>query len=150
MCIDNKMQETSLWRTNMGTHDIKKSYGALLGLTTLLIPVMIDAQPVRAQASPPPIAAPLVREGAFAVKLQVGLAVGMTDDEVEAENRLADVGISPRNGWIADYPVTPDIIGELQQAVSDAADSGKVSFSRDEALQRLNRTLSESGLSITP
>ena len=134
----------------MGKDDIKKICGVILGLSTLLIPVMIDAQPAQAQASPPSIAAPLVREGTLAVKLQAGLALGMTDDEVEAENRLADAGISPRNGWIADYPVTPDIIGELQQAVSDAADSGKVSFSRDEALQRFNSTLSESSLSITP
>ena len=135
----------------MGTHDMKKKFcGTLLGLMTLLVPAMIDAQPAQAQGSPPPIAAPLVREGTFAVKLQVGLGVGMTDDEVEAENRLADAGISPRNGWIADYPVTPDIIGELQQAVSDAADSGKVSLSRDEALQRFNGTLSESSLSMTP
>ncbi len=129
---------------------LRRFVESILGLLTLLIPIMIDAQPAQAQASPPPIAAPLVREGTFAVKLQTGLALGMTDDEVEAENRLADAGISPRNGWIADYPVTPDIIGELQQAVSDAADSGKVSFSRDEALQRFNSTLSESSLSITP
>jgi hypothetical protein len=134
----------------MGKHDIKKICGVALGLSILLIPLMIDAQPVQAQASPPPIAAPLVREGTLAVKLQADLALGMTDDEIEAENRLADAGISPRNGWIADYPVTPDIIGELQQAVSDAADSGKVSLSRDEALQRFNSTLAGSGLSITP
>ena len=129
---------------------VKTHCGAVLGLMILLIPVMIDAQPARAQASPPPIAAPLIREGTLAVRLQAGLAIGMTDDEIEAENRLADAGISPRNGWIADYPVTPDIVGELQQAVGDAADAGKVSLSREEALQRFNRTLSESDLSITP
>ncbi len=134
----------------MGKHGIKALRGAVLGLLTVLIPVMTDAQPVQAQTSPPPIAAPLVREGTFAVKLQYGLALGMTDDEIAAETRLADAGISPRNGWIADYPVTPDIVGELRQGVSDAADSGKISFSRDEALQRFDRTLFESGLSITP
>ena len=134
----------------MGPHDIKKFCGAVLGLSILLIPIMIDAQPAQTQASPPPIAAPLIREGTLAVKLQAGFAVGMTDDEIEAENRLADAGISPRNGWIADYPVTPDIIGELQQAVSDSADSGKIAFSREEALQKFNLLLSESDLSMTP
>lgn len=134
----------------METHDTKKLWGTFLGLVTLLIPAMIDAQPAQAQASSPPIAAPLIREGTFAVKLQNGLGLGMTDDEVEAENRLADAGVLPRNGWIADYPVTPDIVGELQQAVSDAVDSGKIALSRDEALQRFDGTLAESGLSITP
>jgi hypothetical protein len=134
----------------MGRHHIKNFCGAALGLFILIIPILVDAQPAQAQASPPPIGAPLVREGTLAIKLQVGLALGMTDDEIEAENRLADAGISPRNGWIADYPVTPDIIGELQQAVSDAADSGKLAFSRDEALQSFNSTLSESGVSVTP
>jgi hypothetical protein len=143
-------QEASLGRKNMGTHDVKKFCGTLLGLMAVVIAIMINAQPAQAQGSPPPIGAPLLREGTFAVRLQIDLAVGMTDDEVEAETRLSDVGVSPRNGWIADYPVTPDIIGELRQAVGDAADAGKVPFSRDEALQRFDRTLSASGLSITP
>ena len=75
---------------------------------------------------PPPIGGPLVREGDFAVRLLSALDLGTTDDEVEAETRLGEVGIIPRNGWIADYPVTPDVLGELQKAVVDAASSRKI------------------------
>jgi hypothetical protein len=47
---------------------------------------------------------------------------------------LAAAGVAPQNGWIADYPITPDILGELEVAVADAADSGRLTVSRDEAL----------------
>ena len=123
---------------------------SVVGLLSLLLPMTTSAQTEQAQAGPPPIAVPLVREGDLAVRLGSGLGVSTTADEVEAENHLADAGISPRNGWIADYPVTPDIIGELQQAVGTAADAGKVQVSRDEALKRFNDTLNGSELSMTP
>ena len=44
------------------------------------------------------------------------------------------MGIAPRNGWIADYPLTPDIIGELRSAIGVALDSGKLAMNKDEAL----------------
>ncbi len=131
---------------------IKQSQVTTLFLSLLitLMPVLICAQPDQMAHSTPPISSPLVREGEFAIRLEFWLGVGTTDDEAEAENRLAEVGILPRNGWIADYPVTPDIVGELKQAVIDAAASGKISLSRDEAVKRFNDTLSEFGLSLTP
>lgn len=85
--------------------------------------------------NPPPIEQQLVREGDFAVRLASALGISATDEEVEAESRLGEAGITPRNGWIADYPVTPDIICELQKAVGTAADAGKLSVGRDEALK---------------
>jgi hypothetical protein len=120
---------------------------SIISLLALLVPMTISAQ---TQSGPPPVAAPLVREGDLAVSLGPRLGLSTTTDEVEAENDLADAGISPRNGWIADYPATPDIIGELQQAVGAAADAGKVPLSRDEALKRLNETLNSSTLSVIP
>ena len=99
---------------------------------------------------PPPIEQQLVREGEFAVRLASALGIGATDDEVEAESRLGEVSITPRNGWIADYPVTPDIVGELQKAVGDAADANKLSVGRDEALKRLYAVAVASGLPISP
>ncbi|MGD0275118.1 MAG: hypothetical protein ABSB79_03515, partial [Syntrophales bacterium] len=116
------------------------------GLVLLLIPALLHAQ----SQSTPPIGTPLVREGAFAVKLDAILDVGWTEDEVEAESKLGGAGIAPRNGWIADYPVTPDIIGELQTAVANAADSNKLSIDRDEALKRLNDITVDSGLPVNP
>ena len=118
-----------------------------MSMLALVMPMTAGAQ---TQSAPPPVAAPLVREGDLAVRLGSELGVSTAADEVEAENQLAGVGISPRNGWIADYPATPDIIGELQEAVGAAADAGKVPLSRDEALRRLSDTLNGSNLSITP
>ncbi|MBI5100452.1 MAG: hypothetical protein HZB33_01255, partial [Nitrospirae bacterium] len=65
-------------------------------------------------SEPPPVSAPLIREGAFALKLAEALGLGHPESEVEAESMLGAAGVAPRNGWIADYPVTPDIIGELR------------------------------------
>jgi hypothetical protein len=69
---------------------------------------------------------------------------------LKAETRLGEVGIIPRNGWIADYPVTPDILGELQKSVVDAARSRKITLSRDEAMATINAASDESGLSVSP
>ena len=77
----------------------------------------------------------LVREGSFSMKLAEALKIGEVKSEAEAESRLASIGIAPRNGWIADYPVTPDIIGELQNAIGAAVDSGKLVMNKDEALK---------------
>jgi len=84
---------------------------------------------------PPPTGQSLVREGSFAVKLAEALKIGPVRSEAEAKSRLASMGIAPRNGWIADYPVTPDIIGELQNTIGSAADSGKLAMKKDEAIK---------------
>jgi hypothetical protein len=110
------------------------------------IPATTGAQP----EGPPPVGGPLVREGDFAVRLLSALDLGTTDDEVEAETRLGEVGIIPRNGWIADYPVTPDILGELQRSVVDAASSRKIPLGRAEALKRINAVSDEFELSVSP
>ncbi|HUH66596.1 MAG TPA: hypothetical protein VLZ07_09185 [Syntrophales bacterium] len=112
----------------------------------LLIPAAGQTQ----QEGPPPIEQQLVREGDFAVKLVSALGIETTQDEIEAESRLGAAGVTPRNGWIADYPVTPDIIGELAKSVGSAADSGKLAFGRDEALKRLNDVAVSFGLAIRP
>ena len=98
----------------------------------------------------PPVGAPVVREGDFAVALEQALGVGTSQDEVQAESTLGGLGISPRNGWIADYPVTPDVFGELQNATAAAADAGKLPMSRDQALARLNDLSAKMDLGITP
>jgi hypothetical protein len=83
----------------------------------------------------PPIERTLVREGSLALKLAEALKIGEVKSEAEAESRLASIGIAPRNGWIADYPVTPDVIGELQNAIGAAVDSGKLVMKKDEAIK---------------
>ena len=84
---------------------------------------------------PPSIEQGLIREGSFAIKLADALKIGPVKSEAEAENMLASVGIAPKNGWIADYPLTPDIIGELQKAIGEAADSGKIAMKKEEAIK---------------
>ncbi len=113
-----------------------------------LMPAMIHAQSDQSGQTSPPLAQELVREGDFAIKLQAALGLGTTQDEVEAESSLGEVGIAPRNGWIADYPVTPDIITELQKSVSDAALAQKLPDDKNEALQIFQDTVAGLNLSI--
>ena len=129
---------------------MKKLQNVPVSLLVALILLLWMAAITGAQSGPPPVGGPLVREGDFAVRLLYALDLGSTDEEVEAETRLAEVGIIPRNGWIADYPVTPDILGELQRSVVDAASSRKISLSRAEALKRINAVSDNFELSVSP
>jgi hypothetical protein len=116
------------------------------GLLLLSVPVM--AQSEQTTAGNPPIAQPLVREGDFAVKLSDALKLGTVTNETEAENLLGTAGIVPKNGWIADYPVTPDILGELQASVADAAAAGKLAMGKDAAMKATQDVAAGYNLSI--
>ena len=61
---------------------------------------------------------------------------------------LASSGIAPQNGWISDYPMTPDIIRELENAVAVAADSNRLPMGKDEALRELRTAAVELELPI--
>ena len=97
----------------------------------------------------PPIPQTLIREGDFAINLAESLKLGRASNEVEAESLLASVGISPKNGWIADYPVTPDIIGELQNSIGAAVDSGKLAMNKDAAMKALQDLNVQQGLPVS-
>jgi hypothetical protein len=117
-------------------------------LTALLLTsASLNAQTNQVAGSPP-LSQPLVREGDLAFKLVDALKVGAAADEIEAESMLSSVGIMPRNGWIADYPVTPDIIGELNISVSDAVVSGKLAMSKDAALKTFQDVIAEQSLLV--
>ena len=122
----------------------------VVGLTLLLVTGPTHAQPIYGSTGLPPIAAPLIREGELAMKLLPALGLGLASDEITAESRLGDAGIMPRNGWIADYPVTPDIMGELHRAVSDAADAGILNLSRDQALNQMDYIAAGLNVSAPP
>ena len=117
-------------------------------------PTPLGTTNVRAQSAqqmakqPPPIEQTLVREGDLALKLAEALKIGRAESEAEAENLLASVGIAPKNGWIADYPVTPDIVGELEKAVSEAGDNKRLPMDRNEALKVFRTTAVEFELPI--
>ncbi len=115
----------------------------------LLMPLTAYAQSNQPAATPPPVAPTLVREGDFATQLVTKLNLGTPKDEAEAESILTSYGIAPKNGWISDYPVTPDIIGELQSAVEAAADSNRLPMAKVDALKVYRTTAAELGLPIT-
>ncbi len=114
----------------------------------LLMSGLAIAQSEYTTTEKPPIAQPLVREGDFAVKLTEALELGTPTSEAEAENLLGSVDIEPRNGWIVDYPITPDILGELQTAIAESANAGKLAMGKDAALKAAQDVTSEFNLSI--
>jgi hypothetical protein len=121
----------------------------VLAAAGLLLPWFVGVvQSAERGSGAPPVGQTLVREGDFAISLSETLRVGKTDDEAQAENDLAEIGIAPRNGWIGDYPMTPDIVAELYDAVADAADAGKLSISKDEALRNFENLTAELGMPL--
>jgi hypothetical protein len=92
---------------------------------------------------PLPIERGLIREGSFAMELIDALRMGPAKSEAEAESMLASAGIAPKNGWIADYPLTPDMIGELQKAIGEAADSGKIAMKKEEAIKAFQNLMKD-------
>jgi hypothetical protein len=99
---------------------------------------------------PPPVEQPLVPEGVFAVQLVEALKMGPVEDEVQAENTLSSAGIEPKNGWIAGYPVTPPMIGEIEKDVAAAAEAGRLKISKGEALKAVADLKDRLALGITP
>jgi hypothetical protein len=85
----------------------------------------------------PPVAQALVREGDFAIKLAAKLDLGSPTDEASAEEMLAKAGVVPLNGWLSDYPMTPVIVGQLQESITRATAEGKLSMNTEEATGRL-------------
>jgi hypothetical protein len=98
----------------------------------------------------PGVAPPLVREGDFAVKLvdALSLMTGSPQDEAAAEGTLASMDIAPENGWIADYPVTPLIITQLQKSIQDAVDSDSLAMSSASAMEALQTVSDDFNLNI--
>jgi hypothetical protein len=129
-----------------GGAKMKSLFKALM--VFVLTPVLSNAQVDQTSTTSPPLSQPLIREGTLAMKLAEGFKVGAPANEAEAESMLNAAGIAPRNGWIADYAVTPDIVVELQTAVSQAAESGKIAAEKDAALKTFQDVITEFGLSV--
>src|SRR5208337_858170 len=82
---------------------------------------------------------PLVREGDFAVELATALNLTKSNDEAAAESSLAAINIAPRNGWISDYPMTPDIISEVRDSAARSASAGSLNMSEADASSTVDR-----------
>src|SRR5208283_5417875 len=97
---------------------------------------------VNAQSSTsqrPPVEQPLVREGDFAIELATALNLTKSHDEAAAESSLAAINIAPRNGWISDYPMTPDIISEVRESTARSASAGSLNKSESDAGSTVDR-----------
>jgi len=97
----------------------------------------------------PPIEQPLVREGDFAVKLANSLNLSPSKDEAAAEDALSSISVAPRNGWISDYPMTPDIFAEVRESTARAAASGSLSMAESEATGIVDRISNDMQLPVT-
>jgi hypothetical protein len=96
----------------------------------------------------PPVAQSLVREGDFAIKLAALYGLGAPANETEAEDLLSSAGVIPLNGWISDYPVTPEILGQLQEAAARAVSEGRLSMTAEKATQNLYDLASQMNLPV--
>lgn len=94
----------------------------------------------------PPVAQTLVREGDFAIKLAAVLDLGSPENEASAEDLLSAAGVAPVNGWISDYPVTPEILGQIQSSFADAAADNKLPVTAEQATKGLYDLASQMGL----
>ena len=63
---------------------------------------------------------------------------------------MSGIGIEPKNGWIAEYPVTPPVIDEIEKSVAAAADAAKLEMGKEQALNVLADLKTELGLNVTP
>jgi len=129
---------------------MKKVIAAIIPLALLLLPLAIYAQSDQSSKEIPPVSQALVPEGDFALKLAPSLGLGTPSTEAQAEDMLTSVGIAPKNGWIADYPITPIVIGELQNAVAGAADAYRLPIGKDDALTAFQNLIVEFGLAVVP
>jgi len=129
---------------------MNKIFITVITVALFLLPLNLYAQSEQTSTGAPPISQALIPEGDFAVKLASALKLGTPDNEAQAEDMLTSAGIAPKNGWIANYPVTPNIVGELQNAVTAAADSNKLPMGKDEALKAFQGVSTELGLAVSP
>lgn len=126
---------------------MKRLLSILTAACLLIFPVATKAADTESQTSQvPPVAQALVREGDFAIRLAADLDLGKPSDEATAENLLATAGIAPANGWISDYPVTPQIIGQLQDSLAKAAADGKVNLSAEQVTSGLHQLVAQLNL----
>jgi len=114
----------------------------------LLTPAPGMSQPDQKSTEAPQKEQALVREGRFAIRLASALKLLTTDDETEAMRELSWFKVEPRGGWIADHPVTPEILRELRRDVARAAEADRFFLSMDQALGQFDQVVSDFGLSF--
>jgi hypothetical protein len=136
---------------------MKRLYLAILTASMLvitptgaLIPAYAGAsEPAPEARSAPSVGQQVIREGDYAVELVKALKIGTQQGEADAETALAARGITPKSGWISDFPVTPDIVADIQASIDAAADAGKLPIGKADADQAFVALNTEIGIEIT-
>ncbi len=123
-----------------------KKWLSILSAGLLFYPFAAFTQDYGPQS--PPVAQKLVREGDFAIRLAAELDLGTPANEAIAEDTLAKAGVAPANGWISDYPVTPEILGQLNDSVTNAAAQGKLPMTSEQASKGLYYLASQMDLPV--
>ena len=92
----------------------------------------------------------LVPESVLVMQLIEALNLGPVADSAKAEDLLSSLGIEPENGWIAEYPVTPQVLGDVEQGIAMAGDQGKIAFNKEQALKLFRDVKLRLGFDIKP
>jgi len=128
---------------------MKRMLVMFLAVSLVMVPYATLVSAKTSRSDRPPIEQPLVREGDFAIQLASSLSLTKSNDEAAAEDVLASISIAPRNGWISDYPMTPDIIAEVRESTARAAVSGSLSMAETEATGIVDRVGIDMKLPVT-
>jgi hypothetical protein len=131
-------------------HAMKKIIIFLIAVGLLLIPFVYQVQSSQNSISPPPVSQDLVRQGDFAFSLLEALEPGPDYSEAQALEMLSEIGIEPNDGWISDYPLTPDIVEELQNALIRAGEKGYLTMNTLEAVNVFNNLIMDYGFPLSP
>jgi hypothetical protein len=122
---------------------------ALLG-AALLMAATSDAWPAWDADTERLIAPSVVLQGELAVHLAQALQLPEVADEDATDDTavraLTDRGIAPAQGWMTDYPVTPQIVAELRQTITDAASAGRLDMDPESAVSAFLEVIVELGL----
>jgi len=98
----------------------------------------------------PSVEQTLVPESVLAMQLAEALELGPISDEAKAEELLSGLGIEPKNGWIAEYPVTPEVLGGIEKGIVMASEQGKIALTKDQALQIFGDVKARLGFDVKP
>jgi hypothetical protein len=105
---------------------------------------------IQTGANLPSVEQTLVPESVFAMQLAEALKLGPVADEAKAEELLSGLGIEPKNGWIAEYPVTPEVLGDVEKGIAMASDQKKITLSKDQALKVFGDVKASLGFDVKP
>ena len=117
----------------------------MAGTFLLSATVVAQNEPV-AYAEEQAIAPSLARQGDFALRLVQSLGLPTAEDEQGAIGALNALGIHAVDGWMADYPMTPQIVMELRDAVIATAAAGQLNMDVDAAMRAYAELVVEFGL----